>query len=342
MNALIKEIKNKASRERAGRIRTIFLGGGTPTVLSLSNLYRIIDTIHRCFSVDKGVEFSIEANPESVDMKVLTGLLDLGVNRISFGVQSFIDAQLNNLGRVHSSKTAETAVLQAREAGFSNINIDLMYGLHEQRVDHHRYNLKKAFDLPVTHLSIYELTIEKNTPFARKLKKGELALPDDDEIVAMDELTAKLCAAHGFVRYEISNYAKDGFLCRHNINYWKNGEYFGMGASAVTYLDGKRMKNDSDPIKYCLNIEAGASAIVESEQLSMDRSFRESVVMGLRLIQGVSINELFQRYGIDLIKYYGEILGKLKEAGLLDWNETHMFLTQKGLRYANMVMAELV
>lgn len=341
VDALLQEIE-KASQEKNGCLTTIFMGGGTPTVLSPENLCRLISTIHRCFSIDRDVEFSIEANPESSDLKMLKSLRHQGVNRISFGVQSFIDEQLERLGRVHTSVMAEKAILSAYEVGFSNINVDLMYALPGQGVGQHRQNLEKAFALPITHVSIYELTIEENTPFAQKLKTGELDLPNDEEIVAMDRVTTRLCEEAGFDRYEISNYAKNGLVCRHNVKYWRNEEYYGMGAAAVSYLDGKRMKNDIDPLAYCRKIEAGGSAVQESEQLSTERSFRESVVIGLRLIEGVSINNLLQRYGIDIIEFYGKTLQKLKRDGLLDWNETHLFLTDYGLRYANRVMAELV
>jgi len=342
VNALVKEIENRAAQKKVDSLSTIFLGGGTPTVLSTDNLGRIISTIHSCFTIDKEVEFSIEANPETVNHEMLQELRHQGINRISFGVQSFGDDQLKSLGRVHTGAGAKRAVLQAYECGFSNINVDLMYGIPGQDVDQHRQNLQQVFELPITHLSIYELTIEKATAFGLQLAQGKLNLVGEKEIVAMDEMTAMLSEEAGFYRYEISNYAQDDLFCRHNVIYWQNREYFGIGVAAVSYVDGRRMKNDPDPAGYCRKIETGSSTVIESEQLSWERSLRESIIMGLRLVEGVSRKMISDRYGLDVIEFYGKVVGKLKKEELLNWNKTHLFLTDKGLRYANRVMAELV
>ncbi len=333
VDTLVKEIEGYSYLQGRGGLRSIFVGGGTPTIFSETQLGRIVETIHACFYVESGVEFSIEANPESVSQKSLRSLREFGVNRISFGVQTFIDDQLQRLGRIHTSMTAEKAVLEARDSGFSNINIDLMYALPGQEVSDHRYTLNKALTLPISHISIYELTVEKNTVFANQQNAGKLKLPDDETIVAMDALTAKLTDRAGFNRYEISNYCKDGFRCRHNMGYWKNLEYLGVGASAVSYLKGKRITNIRDPFTYCTLIEEGKNTNIECEQLSQKRSLRETVIMGLRLVEGVSVEEIFDRYGVDVIAYYGKVLGDLKLQGLVRWSSTHLFLTKRGLVY---------
>ncbi len=342
VDALVKEIGGSGYRQDFGVLRSIFIGGGTPTILSEKQFDRIVETIHSCFHVESDLEFSIEANPENVSPRSLTSLRRLGVNRISFGVQTFVDDQLRSLGRIHNSMTAERAVFWARDSGFLNINIDLMYGLPGQDVRDHRYSIVKAMTLPISHISIYELTVEKNTVFANQLNDGKLKLPGDEIVADMDALTAKLTARAGFNRYEISNYCKDGFRCQHNMRYWKNLEYLGVGASAVSYLKGKRITNICDPLDYCIVIEEGKNPNIECEQLSKKRSLRETVIMGLRLVEGVSVEEIYDRYGVDVIAYYGEVLENLKRLGLVRWSSTHLYLTKRGIVYADRVLAELV
>jgi len=342
VDALLIELERKARQNSCDPLATIFIGGGTPTVLILEDLMRLICQIKRNFKLAEEVEFTIEANPEGVDLELLKALRRLGINRISFGVQSFNDSQLRQLGRLHSSEVAEKVIISANQAGFTNINVDLMYGLPGQTLNQHSNNLTKAFELPISHLSIYELTVEENTQFHRKLESGDLDLPGEEQLVLMDEITFARCDEAGFDRYEISNYAKDGLWCRHNLVYWKNEEYLGVGASAVSYVAGRRMKNIMAALEYCRKNERGESLIVQSERLAKEGSLRETVVMGLRMVGGVSTKRLFERYGVDLREYYGQLLTRLQDDGLIEWHEDHLLLTEYGLRFANQVMADLV
>lgn len=341
VKGLIIEIEKIAVQSPGCCLESIFIGGGTPTVLQQSQLIAILEAIYSNFSVHVHAECTIEANPETVDRSFLESLRENGLNRISFGVQSFKDDHLKLLGRVHSSDTAIRAVCAAHHAGFANINIDLMYAIPGQQRSDHQQNLEKAISLPVTHISVYELTIEENTPFSKRFQKDSQYY-DEDEVAAMDELTVQLLEKAGLYRYEISNYCRTGYRCRHNLTYWRNEEYLGVGAAAVSYVDGRRKRNESSILKYCQLTEMQGSAQIECEELSVENSFRETVVMGLRLLEGVSKQRLQNRFSVDLSIHYGERLAALEKKGLVDWNNSRLSLTPEGLKYANQVMAELV
>jgi oxygen-independent coproporphyrinogen-3 oxidase len=266
----------------------------------------------------------------------------VGVNRFSFGIQSFNDQELAILGRLHKSTEAKEAVLAATNAGFTNINLDLMYGLPNQTLESWTATLEQAIMLSPQHLSLYQLTIEEGTPFQRAVASKAIVLPGEDDILLMDEATQMLLNLAGFNQYEISNYAKPGYECQHNINYWQNLDYLACGASAVSCVDGVREKRIADPQEYVRRITEGCSVIVESESLGPEASFRESVIMGLRMNKGVSLLLLDARYHIDIVKYYGEVLEKLINLQLIELTSSHLRLTEKGRPLANLVMAELV
>jgi len=325
-----------------GTLKTVFLGGGTPSILPRHLLRKVISTFRALFPVVAGAEVSIEINPGTVDRAKLDCLQEAGVNRISFGVQSFNDQELARIGRVHSAGEAMLAVGMAGKAGFSNISLDLMYGLPGQTPGSWQASLETAISLGVKHLSLYQLTVEEQTPLAKMVDEGRVQLPDEDELAAMDEITAKLTDAGGLLQYEISNYAQTGFQCRHNITYWKNDEYLGVGAGAVSCLQGSRKRNAADPARYCSLIEAGKSVVIEEETLEADASFRETVIMGLRMNRGVSVLDLEERYGINLKEYYGKTLQKLISGELLELKAGFLYLTDRGRVFANLVMADLV
>lgn len=328
--------------DRKSFLDSVFIGGGTPSCLSVKQLERILSAIALNFHLVGQVEFSIEANPESVTVEMLQRLRVAGITRISFGIQSFNNEHLKRLGRVHSTNMAVESVLWAEKAGFSNINIDLMYGLPGQTPSDHLYNLEQSLSLPIHHLSIYQLTIEDGTAFHRFLKNGSICLPGDDEIEEMDSLTAEVTARTGLHRYEISNYALPHYRCRHNLGYWENRQYLGVGSSAVSYQKGRRTRNESSPELYCDSIEQGVVPIQESETLSKEDSLKETVIMGLRLVSGIRREIIQERYGIDILEFYGDRLIILQKKELIDWDDDYLFLTADGLRFANTVMSMLV
>lgn len=342
IESLCGEIENFALEGHVGPLKTVFIGGGTPSHLPPALLQRILDTCWKGFSVSPDAEISIEVNPGTVDLKTFEFFRKAGLNRISFGVQSFDNGELRKIARIHTAAEAVVAVNMARDAGLSNLSLDLMYGLPGQDERSWQHSLETAISLGVQHLSLYQLTIEEATPLEKMIRSGNILLPNDETLEGMDEITAQLTAAAGFTQYEISNYAQPLHQCRHNINYWNNGEYLAAGAGAVSCIQGTRRRNISDPEEYCRSMAEGRSVLLEEETLEAEASFRETVIMGLRMNRGVSVAGLKQRYGIDLEQYYGENLQQLLRGKFLEQTADHLRLTGRGRTFANRVMADLV
>lgn len=340
--ALQKEIAELARIHRHRRLHSLFIGGGTPTLLPIELLIGIVRQVKDCFLWDERAEITVEANPGTVDERYLTVLKGGGVNRLSLGVQSLCDNDLAVLGRIHDRIEAKHAFTAVRRAGFTNINLDLMYGLPGQSSQAWEAVLREALDLKPEHLSLYQLTLEEKTPLHAMVTSGQFIMPEDQEISDMDEITENLCRDAGLVQYEISNYARQGFHCRHNINYWENHEYFACGAASVSYVGGKREKRIAEPMRYAESIISGGNALVEREELSREASFRETVIMGLRMNRGVDLAELQSRFDIDARRYYGKVLPDLVQKGLLEEVGNSIRLTRQGRRFANLVLVELV
>ena len=321
---------------------TIFFGGGTPSVLPAQQLSTLLHACRETCSFADDPEISIEVNPGTVDARSLQGLRQAGWNRLSIGVQSFKDGELGRLGRIHSAQDARQTVSDARGAGFANISLDLMYGLPGQQLEDWRYTLEQALSLEPAHLSLYELTPEEPSPLYDAIQRSTTTLPHEDEILAMMACTEALITASPLSRYEISNYARPGRQCRHNLNYWHNGSYLGLGPGAVSSLAGCRYSIPPDLSRYHHLACSGQSAWIAEECLSPEQSFRETVIMGLRMLEGVSARTLMQRYQLDLRTYYGTVLDRLIDQGLLVWRNDSLALTRKGLPLANQVMAALV
>ena len=346
VQAVSRQIRQVASNTpaRLYRLKTIFFGGGTPTILSADILADILNSCLDAFpcNEEKRLEISIEANPATTDIQGLRTLRRAGFNRLSIGVQSFNDQELRLLGRPHSALDARRIFHNARQAGFTNINLDLMYGLPGQTTEDWQQSLERALALAPEHLSLYELTIEEDTVFGAQKSRGLLHLPREEEVLAMLAETEILTRQAGFLRYEISNYARAGFQCQHNINYWHNRSYIGLGPGAVTCLDDTRYTAAKDIEQFARQMNAEQTAWRENERLTREERFRETVIMGLRMLDGVSLKELKQRFGINLVNYYGSTLTSLIEQQLLVIDQERLHLTSRGLLLANTVMAELV
>jgi len=340
--ALKREMTEALPREGRGELTTLFIGGGTPTVLAPDVLVDLIDHARKLSGFSPGIEISLEVNPGTVSESDLVILREGGVNRISFGVQSFRDRELRLLGRCHDAGEAERAVRAAQGAGFDNISLDLMYGIPGQDSNSWQGSLDRAISLGLNHLSLYQLTVERGTVFENRISNGSLVLPDEDEIAEMDLLTGRLCREAGLEQYEISNYGAPGFECRHNINYWLNREYLAAGAGSVSYLHGVRQSRVADPIRYIDCIGRDASVIADSEELSREAAFRETVIMGLRMTRGVPCRELYDRYTMEPEEYYGPVLSRLIALSLLELREGSLRITGAGRHLANSIMAELV
>lgn len=338
----LAETKSERPGTRTPGLETLFVGGGTPTCLPSELLQGVIHSSLALFGAATDAEVSVEANPGTVDLPYLESLLQVGVNRLSLGVQSFDNLELELIGRAHNEQGACAAVKAARTAGFDNINLDLMYGLPGQTPDSWRRTLEKGLSFLPEHLSLYQLTIEPETPFHTLVENNNIKLPVEEEIIQMDAITAELCSSVGLHQYEISNYAIKKNECRHNINYWRNDDYLAAGASAVSCTRGLRERRIADPALYIERIKRQESVVIERENLSREDSFRETVIMGLRMVQGVSRSALYERYTLDLEAYYGATLAKLLDLGFLELTATHLRITSKGWPLSNQIMAELV
>lgn len=344
LQALLVELAMVAKEaNQKGRIlETIFIGGGTPTSIPPKQLCKIIQFCRKNFTLSSDAEISVEANPETVNARYLDTLVEAGMNRLSIGVQTFDPGQLHRLGRLHSGEDASRTVIAAQSIGCNNINLDLMYGLPGQTVNSWKQSLEICFNLKPQHLSLYQLTVEGNTPLCQQLHNGETVLPSEETLLLMDEVALKMCGSNGFEKYEISNYCLPGYRCKHNINYWQNNDYFGAGASAVSFLNGCRRKRIGDPTGYIRAAKSQLDLIEEQEVLGHERSFRETVIMGLRMVDGLSLARLQQRYDLNPLEYYGSSLVRLIDAGLLELTPTHLRISDKGRQLSNSIMAELV
>ncbi len=322
---------------------SLFFGGGTPSLLPAEVLAELLALCRRLFawSVEEP-EISIEVNPGTIDGQGLAALRRAGFNRLSIGVQSLDDTELRRLGRIHSRDQALTTIKAARDAGFANLSCDLMYGLPGQTADSWARTLEEILACAPQHLSLYELTAEEGTPLWDQVQHHQGILPPEDTVLEMMAMTEALVDQGGWPRYEISNFALPGYQCRHNLNYWHNGLYLGLGPGAVSALGGERRAAVADLAEYCRRVSRGETVWDEVERLEAEAAFRETVVMGLRMTAGVSIATLNQRFGIELLAYYGSVLPRLFEQGVLVLEGDWLRLSRRGLAVANRVMAELV
>lgn len=340
VEAVAAEIRG-ASRGRS-RAATLYVGGGTPTLLNEQQLCLTVEAVQSVLGLPSDAEATVEANPATADRSKMEGLLAIGFNRISIGAQSFEGTLLQQAGRVHTVDDTRQAVIDARFAGFANLSLDLIYSLPGQDVEMWRSTLQETIDLKPDHVSLYDLTIEPGTPFAEMLERGRLKLPDEDTQIEMYSLAQQMLDSSGYEQYEISNFAKPGFQSAHNQFYWRNEEYYGFGAGAVSYLDRKRVRNVAKPEDYIRLIEETGSAVETVEELTAEAAMGETVMLGLRLIKGVDLALFQERFNVEIDKVYQTEIGKQTELGLLELTESRLRLTPKGLLLANEVMAEFI
>lgn len=313
------------------RVPTVFFGGGTPTFLSGRVLAEILAHLARRFSIESGAEITIEANPGSVDLEQLRCLREAGFNRLSFGVQSFDSNELARMDRIHSPEDVVQGVAWARQAGFTNLNLDLIFALPDQTLERWEQNLERACALEPEHLSLYALMLEPNTRFYHLYQKGRLHLPDDDLQVAMFRLAQARTQAHGYRQYEISNYARPGYECRHNIVYWRNEPYLGFGPGAVSYYEGRRWMNIKHPREYVRRLQQGESLVLEEERLEGWEKIGETLMLGLRMREGVDLEALEARFGLPIRAYYADTIASLEARGYVERVGSFLRLTEEGL-----------
>lgn len=368
--ALLQELYRRGARYAArwGRPATMYIGGGTPTALPREQLLAIVTALQgvgaagktaaltpcragaadghasgpQGLSSDLPLEFTVEANPGTVDEAYLAALRCAGVNRLSFGVQSFDDRLLRRIGRIHTAAQARASFAAARAAGFDNISLDLMYGLPGQTLSDLQSSVEQALALGPEHISIYGLQLEPGTVFARQQEQGRLELPDDDTAEAMyDYMTTALPQA-GYERYEISNFARPGRESRHNMSYWQDVPYLGIGAAAHSYLDGQRYENMADIAGYIKAVTEGESVTSEEEPATRQIAMEEYAFLALRMVRGISRDGFAARFGVTLESVYGEVIARLEAQGLLQTTPEAVALTPQGMKLGNQVFAEFL
>jgi len=319
-------------------IRTIYIGGGSPSVLEREHLLRLVGRAkQRCPAVK---EFTIEVNPGQVDAELLNELHRAGVNRLSVGAQSFIQQELDLLGRGHTVDSIRRAVRQSRSAGFDNISLDLIFAVPSSDLESWRQNLRSAIELQVDHISAYGLSYEQGTPFSNDLAEGLIEPVDEDTDRAMYELAIDELEQAGIDQYEISNFAGSGFECRHNLNYWANGYYVGIGPGATSYLNGTRSMHFADIDKYVRAVTKGESTVESSETLGGLERACETAVLNLRRRRGIELAEFKSQTGYDALELFAEPIRRYRKLGLIEKKTGNILLTRQALGIADSILCD--
>ena len=341
--ALLREMEARAGALASAPLASIYFGGGTPSLFSPATIGRLIEAARSCFRVRREVEVTLEANPESLTPSHLARLRERGINRLSLGVQTFSEEQLERLGRIHSAAQARTAARQARAAGFDQLSLDLIFALPGQTLAELEADLDQALALEPDHLSVYELTWEKNTELDRDREQGKLEPADEELAAEMFLLVAEKLEAAGLFRYEVSNFSRPGFECRHNQSGWKLEPYLGLGAAAHSLLrSGERQANLAGVNHYLNQVGKTGRAVAASEAPDLERLRREFILLGLRTSAGISPAEYRKKFGEDLLAGKAESLRSLQALKIIERKNGRLRLTRKGFLLADAVVLELV
>lgn len=341
IEALNKEIISLREKHNNLEINTIFIGGGTPSVLEANELECLLKEVAK-LNMAKDIEYSMECNPGNLTEEKLEVMKKYGVNRISMGLQAKQDNLLKGLGRIHNYKTFKENFLLAKKVGFNNINVDLMFGLPNQSLNEWEETLREIISLEPAHISAYSLIIEEGTAFYNLYENDKLKLPTEEEERKMYHLAKKILEENGFNQYEISNYAKEGKECRHNLAYWNMDNWIGVGSAAASYINGKRIKNISSVEEYINSIKDKGEAVEEIINNSKNDNMEEFMFMGLRKINGIDENEFKNRFSMNINDVYGEILNKYIGEGLLIRESGRIFLSEKGIEISNVIMVDFL
>ncbi len=341
VEALVLEIQRAKERYPKNRyIDSVFLGGGTPSLLTVPQLSNIMSTIRDSFVVVPQAEVSMECNPGTVLKEELRQYYDLGINRLSFGVQSFQDNELRLLGRIHSAKDAISCMEWARQIGFQNINMDLMSGIPGQTLASYEKTLEQMCRLDPEHISAYSLIVEEGTPFYDMYGKEPPVSEEVDRV--MYETTGSILNQYGYDRYEISNYAKPGFLCEHNLKYWSGVDYIGFGLGASGKIGWTRYKNETDIHVYISQIRNRQPVTYVEEELSKEDAMAEFFILGLRKTKGVSLLEFQNIFSRDAMEIYGDVILRMKQIGMMCQKGNQLWLSSQGVDVSNQILCEFL
>ena len=341
VDAYLEHLIQETRSYEIGKLRTLYIGGGTPTALSAQQLAYLLTELPKVMDLSEVEEFTIEANPGDLDPDKIAVLKDSQVNRVSLGVQTFDNKMLKKIGRSHQEQDIYDNIRHLKQAGFDNISIDLIYALPGQTMDQVKENVAKAIDLDIPHMSLYSLILENHTVFMNRMRRGKLPLPKEELEAEMFEYIIEELEKAGFEHYEISNFSKPGFESRHNLVYWDNAEYYGLGAGASGYVDGIRYKNHG-PIRHYLEaVEAGKARITE-EHLTLEEKMEEELFLGLRKKTGVSKARFEEKFGVSFDQRYGQVVTSLTEQGLLVPDDKQVRMTKRGLFLGDTVAEKFI
>ena len=342
LNYLGEEMKLYKEEIKNREIDRVFVGGGTPSILNENEINILFEKIKENFNIKSNAEITMECNPGTLTLNKLKVMKKSGVNRLSIGLQAVQNHHLKYIGRIHTFEEFEKNYHDAKQMGFDNINIDLMYALPNQSREDWMESLEKVVKLNPTHISAYSLILEENTELFKMYERDEFNLLDENTDIEMYEYTIDYLKSHGYNQYEISNYAKDNFECKHNVLYWKCEEYVGIGASASGYFNGIRYNNICELDNYEKMILEGEKPIEWEEKLSIKDEIEESIFLGLRMNEGIQISDFKEKYNFDFEKEYKNEIEKLSKMELIEIDNNLMKLTQKGREISNSVFVEFI
>ena len=353
VKALINEIEyygeKYGKRGKNNPVSSVFFGGGTPSLLDELNIEAVMNKLKDTFYIEENAEITIECNPGTANESKLSKYIEIGINRLSIGLQSADDDELKNIGRIHTYKEFIDVYKCARKAGFKNINIDLMSALPYQTLNSYKDTLEKVLELKPEHISAYSLILEEGTCLYERIEELEKAgkqtgLPDEETERNMYYETKRILAEKGYNRYEISNYAKEGYHCKHNVAYWKREDYIGIGIGAASLLEGRRLKNITDINEYIMKESTPCSCldIEETQTLTKEDMMAEFMFLGLRMVEGVSVRKFKEEFGENFNTIYGGITKKHIKDGLLEENGENIRLTELGMDVSNVVMSSYI
>lgn len=342
LNYLGEEMKLYKEEIKNREIDSVFVGGGTPSILNENEINILFEKIKENFNIKSNAEITMECNPGTLTLNKLKVMKKSGVNRLSIGLQAVQNHHLKYIGRIHTFEEFEKNYHDAKQMGFDNINIDLMYALPNQSREDWMESLEKVVKLNPTHISAYSLILEENTELFKMYERDEFNLLDENTDIEMYEYTINYLKSHGYNQYEISNYAKDNFECKHNVLYWKCEEYVGIGASASGYFNGIRYNNICELDNYEKMILEGEKPIEWEEKLSIKDEIEESIFLGLRMNEGIQISDFKEKYNFDFEKEYKNEIEKLSKMELIEIDNNRMKLTQKGREISNSIFVEFI
>ncbi|MEG1004092.1 MAG: radical SAM family heme chaperone HemW [Clostridium sp.] len=338
VDALILEIRNKCKNYI---VKTLFIGGGTPSYLSEDNLLKLLKELNK-LTYKENAERTIECNPGTLTDEKIKIIKNNGMNRISMGLQTTKNNLLKDIGRIHTIEEFKENYKRARAFGIENINIDIMFGLPNQSIKDYEETVKEMVELNPEHISAYSLIIEEGTCFYKLYEDGKLNTPSEEDERKMYELTKEILEKNNYKQYEISNYAKEGKECEHNKVYWKLDEYLGVGVSASSYIDEKRIKNIDNIKKYINKIRTNEDVSESIINNTLKEDMEEFMFLGLRLIDGISLAEFKQKFSKDMMEVYGTVIDKNKKLNLIEEKDGRILLTDKGIEVSNWVMSEFI